>query len=98
MSEPEIRIYCESLASKEPERVEKAMKRCLEECEFMPKLRNILERMPEQVHYYSGAEFIPVSEHLEDNGDGTITHVFTSAEGYRRVRIERKKSDDPQAT
>ena len=92
MSEPEIRIYCESLQNKDPDRLEKAFRRCLEECEFMPKLKDILVRLPEKTHYFeSSDEFLPVSEEVVDNGDGTCTRIFTDTRGYRRVRIERKK-------
>lgn len=90
MSEPEIRIYCESLGNEDKKCITKAMQRCLNECEFMPKLKEIRERMPEPEKPVTWGEFIPISEHFEEYSDTHLTHVWVSKEGYRRIRIEAK--------
>jgi hypothetical protein len=89
MSEAEIRIYCVSLESKDAECLSKAMQRCLSECEFMPKLKDIHDRMPEPNKYVKD-DFVPISESFEPNPENPNYHyhVWTDANGNRRVKIE----------
>ena len=90
MSEPEIRIYCEALSTKDQQCLTKAMQRCLNECEFMPKLKDIRDRLPEPRKPVEWGEFQPVSEHFEPvpNSKTHRMHVWTDKDGYRRVRVE----------
>lgn len=92
MSEPEIRIYCDSLESRDPGCLSKAMQRCLNECEFMPKLKDINDRMPEPKKKVVWGDFVPVSDHFEPYTDTHQSHVWVDKDGYRRVRIEAKKT------
>lgn len=46
--EGQIKIFVDALQSKTVYQIETAFDRCLNECEFMPKLVNVRERMPEQ--------------------------------------------------
>lgn len=90
MSEPELRIYCDSLESKDPICVAKAMQQCLNECEFMPKLKDIHDRMPEPRKPVAVNGFVPVSDHFEPENDEYHWHVWVNAAGQRRVKLERK--------
>lgn len=91
MSEPEFRIYCDSLESRDPKCLSIAMQRCLNECEFMPKLKDINDRMPEPRKAVKDS-FIPVSDHFEPyfEDPNYHVHVWVNAEGNRRVKLERK--------
>lgn len=46
--EGQIKIFVDALQSKTVYQIQTAFDRCLNECEFMPKLVNVRERMPEQ--------------------------------------------------
>ncbi len=71
------------------------MQRCLNECEFMPKLKDVHDRMPAQVKPVSWGEFVPVSEHFEPDTDSTRAHVWVDKDGYRRVKIEPQSLQFP---
>src|SRR4029077_11210121 len=86
ISEPEIRIYCESLASKDRESLSVAMRRCMEECEFMPKLKHVLDRLPEKRSYYVSPDFVAVKDYYEPDTENTRCHVWEDKDGYRRVK------------
>jgi hypothetical protein len=90
MSEPEIQVYCDSLGNKDPQCLNKAMQRCLNECEFMPRLKDINDRMPEPQKAVEWGDFVPVSEHVEPYTETHQSRVFIDKNGYRRVRIEPK--------
>ena len=88
LSEQEIRIYCESLQNENPDCLKRSMMRCLNECEFMPKLKMIRDRLPEPEKKLTWGEFVPVSETFEPFSATHHSHVFTDEHGYRRIRIE----------
>jgi hypothetical protein len=87
LSEPEIWIYCDSLVNFDADRLNKAMQRCLNECDFMPKLKDIQDRMPEK-RAYTKDTFIPVSDHFEPYTETDRLHVWLDANGNRRVKVE----------
>ena len=90
LSEPEIRIYCDSLASKDKDCLNKAMQRCLNECEFMPRLKDINDRLPEPKKAVTWGFFKPVRDFFEPLDDTHRVHGWEDEDGYRRVRIEAK--------
>lgn len=88
LTEPEIRIYCDSLQNENADCLKKAMIRCLNECSFMPKLKDIRDRLPSPERKVEQGDFVPVSDHFEPYTETHRTHVWLDADGYRRVRIE----------
>ena len=90
LSEPEVQIFCDSLAREDPERLEKAFQRCLHECEYFPKLKDIHERMPYRAVAVK-TDSVPSGQHYEPIDDDHHLHVWITADGGRYVRIERKK-------
>ena len=91
LTEAEMRIYCDSLAHEDPERLEVAFQRSLHECEFLPKLKEILERMPYRPSPVK-TDAVPASQHYEPIDEGHHLHVWITSEGQRYVRVERKKA------
>lgn len=47
VNEADIAIYVHALRGTEPDRLDTAFQRCLKECEFMPKLVDVCNRLPE---------------------------------------------------
>lgn len=48
VSEADAEIYLHALEGEDRDRVDAAFKRCLNECEFMPKIHDVRDRMPEK--------------------------------------------------
>lgn len=48
VSEADAEIYLHALEGEDRDRVDAAFKRCLNECEFMPKIHDVRDRMPER--------------------------------------------------
>jgi hypothetical protein len=64
------------------------MMRCLNECEFMPKLKMIRDRLAEPAKKLEWGDFKPIRDFYEPDTDTTRAHVWVDADGYRRVKIE----------
>lgn len=89
LSETEIKIYCESLQNENADCLKRSMMRCLNECEFMPKLKDIRDRLPEPKKYFAD-DFVPVSDHFEPCDENHRWHVWIDKDGNRRIKVERK--------
>ncbi len=96
LSEADISVYCEELQSENPDKLEIALRRCLHECnEFMPKLADIHERMPESLWTAGGKSseteadgtFIPVSDHLEPFTEKYDLRVYLNEQGQKKVKM-----------
>jgi hypothetical protein len=70
------------------------MQRSLIECDFMPRLKDIRERLPEKKTHPKDS-FVPVSEHYEPFAEGYRLHVWLDGEGNRRVKVEANVGEGP---
>lgn len=96
LSEADISVYCEELQNENPDKLEIALRRCLHECkEFMPKLADIHERIPESLWTAGGkssetqadGSFIPVSDHLEPFTEKYDLKIYVNEQGQKKVKM-----------
>jgi len=64
LSDLEMQIYCGALEKCDPQALEISFQKCLHECEFLPKLKDIHDRMPETTSYFEPEP--PMSTAAED--------------------------------
>lgn len=70
----------------ELERIEAAFTRCIKECEFMPRLKDILERIPDREIVNAKPDLKVVREWDEPYGDKTL-HYIEYENGYKQARF-----------
>lgn len=88
VTEADFEIYRRGLWEiREPERIEAAFTRCLKECEFMPKLKDVLERLPDRAIESKAPDLKVVREWDEAYGEGKTIHYTEYESGYRQARI-----------
>lgn len=58
LSEDQLEIFVNALAKNSSYQISASFERCLNECQFMPKLKEVHERMPEQREKRTSAAFV----------------------------------------
>jgi hypothetical protein len=85
LSEPELKIYCASLQRYEPEKIERAMQRCLEECQFIPKIHDIKTRLVSPDGFV-----VTTSDYRDPQLDALDREVFKQEMEKLRVSLDVK--------
>lgn len=91
LSKEEVKIYIDALRGYDAKRLDEAFYRCRNECEYMPRIADVVKRMPEPEQYGSGADygvFVPASDHLEPFSDTHNLRVYVDAKGFKKVKYE----------
>jgi len=95
LNDAEIAIYQHALRGIEPGRLDTAFQRCLRECEFMPKLVDVCNRLPEAQE--PPQHTAPIEEFVKDAEtwtEETATFRLTyrgDPKGYKQViKMERR--------
>jgi hypothetical protein len=90
ISDADYEIYLEGLKGfSDGDRVAAGVRRAMQECRFMPKLRDILQWMPEPEHDNPKPDLILVREFDEPYSKTHKLHVYEYEQGYRQVRMVR---------
>lgn len=91
LDDAQIEIYLGGLRDCESWRTAKAFERCMKECEFMPKLRDLFDKMPEAGQQRKPFDFGKIlKEWWLPYGPDTVQHYFETEKGGTVCRIERK--------
>jgi hypothetical protein len=90
LHEVDLEIYLSGLREFSADRIKGALELCFRECEFMPKLKDILERMPEEHYENEKPDLKIVREWDEDFTPTAKLHFIEYENGYRQSRIVRK--------
>lgn len=90
MTEPDFEIYLDGLSGYSEGRVVKGLDRCLTECEYMPRLKEIIQRIPEVATSNEAPDNRKlIREFYEPYTLELRLHVWEYEGGYRQVAIER---------
>ena len=90
LTEIDLEIYLNALRPFEAYRIRGALDKCFTECEFMPKLKDILERMPDAHFENQKPDLKVVREWDEPYNDTTVTHFVEYESGYRQAKLVRR--------
>lgn len=71
------------------QRLGEAFYRCLKECEYMPRVKDVLDRLPEQRRGIKPPVGKVTREWTEQIGDGLQVHYYETDAGEKLVRMER---------
>lgn len=86
-----MEIYIEGLWPCETWRIATAFERCIKECEFMPKLRDVFDKMPEAEPTRPVPDYGKVlREWTMPCGSNSVAHYFETEKGGTLCRIERR--------
>lgn len=92
VSDADYEIYKIGLKDiNDPYRIDEAFYRCLRECEFMPKLKDIFDRLPDRREARSLKIGKIVREWCEPTSDGFVIHYFETDSGDKFVRLEKRQ-------
>lgn len=79
-----------ALHGQNPQRVRAAFDRCLLELEFMPKPKDVLERLPEKgVESKAPDNLKLIRDFYEPYSESMRLHVFEYEGGYLQVKMEK---------
>ena len=91
LSDADFQIYAHGLQEFEAYRIKGALEKCLRECSFMPKLKDIIERMPNKHVSNPSRHGIIVREWEEYFSDQSVVHYWLFEDGDKSVQIRPRK-------
>jgi hypothetical protein len=90
MTEPDFEIYLDGLSGYSEGRVLAGLDRCLTECEYMPRLKEIIQRIPDiETSNKAPDNRKLIRDFYEPYSRELKVHVFEYEGGYRQVKLER---------
>ena len=89
ISDADIEIYIDGLRDCGLDRISVGFERCIKECEFMPKLRDLFDKMPEveQKRQIDCGKIL--KEWKTPYGAGTVAHYYETEKQGVVCRIEK---------
>lgn len=91
LTEVDLEIYLNGLRPFEAYRIRAALERCFLECEFMPKLKDILDRMPEAQHSNNAPDSLSIVREWDEFFSATHkTHFIEYENGYKQAKLVRR--------
>ncbi len=98
LSEAEQKIYIEGLRCYSPDRLDAAFYRCRQECEHMPRISDIVKRLPEDYQGTApadiGADFVPVKDWYEAHTKTHHLHIWMDQYGRKKVQQVLADAED----
>jgi hypothetical protein len=86
----QMEIYLGGLRDCDSWRIARAFERCIKECEFMPKLRDLFDKMPEAERKENPLDYGRIlKEWRTPLGQGTVAHYFETENGGTVCRVEK---------
>lgn len=95
-SPEEKKIYIEGLREYPHDRLESAFHRAMHECEFMPKVADIVKRLPdvEPKSYHESGDFVPIKDWYEPYTSTSKLHIWQDIHGNKRVAPVKLKDGE----
>lgn len=87
LTDVDFEIYLSGLRTFSAERISESLERCLKECEFMPKLKEICDRMPQEITKAKAPDLTVVREWDEPYSHKMKIHYVEYESGYRQARF-----------
>jgi hypothetical protein len=78
----------DALEGYDPRCVETALNRCRAELLFIPKPKEVIERLPEKAVEYKSPDLKLLRDFFEPYSTRLHLHVFEYESGYRQARLE----------
>jgi hypothetical protein len=96
LSYNEKAIYVEALAKHPAHLLEESFRRCLDECTFMPKISDVVSRLPDEKTYFDpmSVEFVPIKNWYEPYPQTSKLRIWQDAKGNRRVAVVKLKEGE----
>lgn len=89
VSELDFVAMTDALEGYDPQRVAIALDRCRTELLFLPKPKEVIERLPEKAVENKRPDGRLIRDFFEPYSSSLHLHVFEYSSGYRQARLER---------